>query len=628
VTGDVSDLEVPETLHALVASRLDGLSAGERSLLQDASVLGQSFTAASVAALSERDESEAAGTLDGLVAKQMLSRDDDPRSPERGRYVFVQALLRSVAYGMLSRRARKARHVRAARYLEQTWPGELADVAEVLASHYLDAIRADPAADDVAALRTSARERLTAAGRAAASLGLGPEAQRYFEQAAELAEDDLERARLFEQAGRALFVSGDFQMAERRLRDSVELYRQAGVPSGGSAAVALAQTLRVAGRLEPARTVLEPFEASDDRTIDPIVRGEALAELAVVSMFSGARAEAGPLIEEALTMLEEHKAWGELANALIARGIYLVYGYRLQEAAAVLRLAVSLADEQDLPAVGLRARYNLAAVAIGSDRFAQAVHEVDDALVLARERGDRPWERLLMSQSVAPLTVLGRWDQAQPVAATLIADESGATAVFAANFLAQIASARGDEQTLERCCSVAAPRRESTDVELASSAALALSWAALERGMPSEALALARPVLDASFASESIEHAYAVCIEAALALGEPVAVDELEAFVTALPPARATPLLRAQQVRLQAERAHRDGDESAAERLEREAIERLRGLGAWPLLAKALLDQARRRRDSAALQEAHAIYEGLGATRWLERLEQRTEVPA
>ena len=37
VTGEVSDLEVPETLHALVASRLDGLSAAERSLLQDAS---------------------------------------------------------------------------------------------------------------------------------------------------------------------------------------------------------------------------------------------------------------------------------------------------------------------------------------------------------------------------------------------------------------------------------------------------------------------------------------------------------------------------------------------------------------------------------------------------------------
>ena len=85
VEGDVSDLEVPESLHALVASRLDGLSAGERSLLQDASVIGQSFTASVAAAVSGRSEPDVAATLDALVAKQVLGRDDDPRSPERGR---------------------------------------------------------------------------------------------------------------------------------------------------------------------------------------------------------------------------------------------------------------------------------------------------------------------------------------------------------------------------------------------------------------------------------------------------------------------------------------------------------------------------------------------------------------
>ena len=123
VAGDVSDFDVPETLHALVASRLDGLCADERSLLQDAAVLGHSFTAAGAAALGNRPEAEVAELLEGLVAKQVLARDDDPRSPERGSFVFMQALLRAVAYGMLSRRARKARHVAAARHLEQVWPG-------------------------------------------------------------------------------------------------------------------------------------------------------------------------------------------------------------------------------------------------------------------------------------------------------------------------------------------------------------------------------------------------------------------------------------------------------------------------------------------------------------------------
>ena len=212
-------------------------------------VLGQSFTPAAVAALSGMAEPDVARVLGGLVDKQVLGRDDDPRSPGRGQYAFLQALLRTVAYGTLSRRTRKARHLAAAHHLEMAWPGEARDIAEVLASHYQEAIRADPDAEDVSELRASARARLTAAGQAAASLALGPEAQRYFEQAAELAENDLERAALFEQAGRALWQSGDPDGAEQRLAGAVELYRAAGRRTGGRAAVALAGILRYGGRM-------------------------------------------------------------------------------------------------------------------------------------------------------------------------------------------------------------------------------------------------------------------------------------------------------------------------------------------------------------------------------------------
>jgi tetratricopeptide (TPR) repeat protein len=481
----------------------------------------------------------------------------------------------------------------------------------------------------VAVLRASARERLTGAGRAAASLALGAEAQHYFEQAAELADDQLERAGLFEQAGRALRTSGDTEAAEQQLRRAIGLYRQAGLPSGGSAAVALAELLRRDGRLEDARALLEPFRAADDPTIDRVVRAEALAGLGAVHTFSGALEQAGPPIEDALTTLEEHQAWAALAGALTMRGIYLWLAHRPTEGTAVMRLVVSLADKHDLPAVGLRARFNLAGAAIESDRLAEAVRELDDALALARERGDRDWERQLLAQSVSPLTTLGRWDQAAPVAAALIADDSASNAVAAAAFLAQIAAARGDDETLERCRSVAAPHRDSSHVDLASSAALTLSRAALERGSADRALALARPVLDSATTSgEAIEDAYVVCIEAALALGEQATIDELEAFAAALPPARATPLLRAGRARLAAEQAYRRGDAEAAERYETEAITLLRAVGARPLLAKALLERASRYDDADVLNEARSIYHELGATRSLERLAQHSRVSA
>src|SRR5439155_4793357 len=159
-------------------------------------------------------------------------------------------------------------------HLEQTWPGEAYDIAEVLASHYLEAIRAEPDADDVAELRALARERLTTAGRAAASLALGPEAQRYLEHAAELADDDLERAGLFEQAGRALAQSGDAEAAEQPLRAASALYEKSGITSGGSAAVALANLLRYAGRVGEAIAICEPFRSRELPGVDTVVRAQ------------------------------------------------------------------------------------------------------------------------------------------------------------------------------------------------------------------------------------------------------------------------------------------------------------------------------------------------------------------
>ena len=628
VTGPVSDLEVPETLHALVASRLDGLSGSERSLLQDASVLGQSFTAASVAALSGMPEEAVSDVLDGLVSKQILGRDDDDRSPERGQYSFLQGLLRTVAYGMLSRRARKSRHVAAARHLEQSWPGELRDIAEVLASHYQEAIRAEPEAEDVAMLRASAREKLAAAGSAAASLALGPEADRYFEQAAELAESDLERADLLERAGRALWVSGDAAAAEQRLGRAVEFYVAGGRPSGGAAAVALGFLLRNLGRVEEARPLLECFREADEAT-DRIVRAEALAELAALSIFDGSLEEAAPLLEEALLTLELEQAWPALANALITRAMYLIFMQRGQEGAGVLRHALTLGEEYDFPAIVMRARYNLAAIALERDRFDEAIEEVQRGLVLARERGDRSHERRLLGQMVVPMYVLGRWDEAFSTGRGLIAEAVDADAVFAASVVGTIAATRGDEATVEQCLVIARDVRDSPYGDQRMSAELVLARDALERGAPAEALELTMGTTQRpGVAREMREEAYALSAEAALALGDETMLAELIKTVDELPPAGATPLLRAGRARLAAEQAHRRGDETAARRCEDEAIALLRPVGAKPLLARTLLERANRREDPQALAQACEIYRELGAVRWIERLQEGREVAA
>ncbi|HZU59577.1 MAG TPA: AAA family ATPase, partial [Solirubrobacteraceae bacterium] len=420
VVGDVSELEVPETLQALAASRLDALAPDERTLLQDASVLGQSFTAAAAAAVSGGSEAEVTTILDRLVAKQILARDDDPRSPERGQYVFLQALLRGVAYGTLSRRARKTRHVAAAHHLEQTWPGEARDIAEVLAAHYLKAIEAEPEAEDVEALQSIARETLIAAGDAAASLGLGSEADSYFKQAAELSEDELQQANLLEKAGRALWQSGDLETAEDRLREAVERQQRGGRASGGSAAVVLATVIAPSGRLEDAVALIEGFLSAEEPGRDPVLRARAQAAMGNWLVILGKASQAEPLFAEALDTLENSDALAALAEAMARRAVYLMTAGRYQECAAMARHARDLAEQLDLTADALRATFTLAAGLIARDRHREALPELERGVEIARERGDRFFERMLQAGVAQCLVFLGRWPEALAIIPELL----------------------------------------------------------------------------------------------------------------------------------------------------------------------------------------------------------------
>ena len=144
VMGPIDALEVPETLHALIAARLDGLDPMERHVLGDASVLGKTFTLRGLGRVSGETEEALEPLLASLIRKEILTIQADPFSPERGQYEFLHALVQKVAYETLSRRERKARHLAVAAYLEADWGQDEPEVVEVVAAHYLEAYRSFP----------------------------------------------------------------------------------------------------------------------------------------------------------------------------------------------------------------------------------------------------------------------------------------------------------------------------------------------------------------------------------------------------------------------------------------------------------------------------------------------------
>jgi predicted ATPase len=171
LVGDIGELAVPDSLHALLAARLDTLDPDVRRLVADAAVLGSSFSAEALIAVSGRDEPAVRTALADLVRREVLSVSADPLSPERGSYQFAQQMLRQVAYDTLSRRDRKARHLKVAAHLRAVFAGEGEEVADVIARHCLDALHAIPDDPDAAQIRGQAITALVRAGERAERTG-------------------------------------------------------------------------------------------------------------------------------------------------------------------------------------------------------------------------------------------------------------------------------------------------------------------------------------------------------------------------------------------------------------------------------------------------------------------------
>jgi class 3 adenylate cyclase/predicted ATPase len=416
LVGEVGALDVPETLQALIAARLDGLDEGERALVQDAAVLGKTFGSTLLARVAGRPEDEVETQLASLVRKEVLSLQADPRSPEHGQYGFLQDLVRRVAYETLARRDRKARHLAAADQIAAALGEE--DVPEVVASHLVAALEAAPEADDARAIKDRAGRMYLLAGERAERLAAAGEAQRFYEQASELSDEPSMRAELVDRAGRMAWVAG-------RPEDSRELLaraRRAYDDLGDEIAKALVDSKlaeidfndglvgEAVDRMTSALEAIERVGTSADVA-------STTAQLGRFLVFAREYEAANANLERALGLAEEHQYPETLAHALNSKAVMMLYRDRRHEARLLVRGALAVALEHDLHDAALRAYNNVIAGCWYEARFREAVALIDDALEYARRTGERTWEVVFLIGRVGQLSFLGRWDEALESAA-------------------------------------------------------------------------------------------------------------------------------------------------------------------------------------------------------------------
>ena len=131
-----AEVPLPDSIGALIAARLDLLSAERKTLLADAAVVGRTFWAGAVAAVSGRDPAVVLEGLMELVAKELVSPVRGSSIEGETEFLFVHALVCDVAYEQLTRADRAAKHAALAGWLEERTAGRTEDLAEVLAYHY------------------------------------------------------------------------------------------------------------------------------------------------------------------------------------------------------------------------------------------------------------------------------------------------------------------------------------------------------------------------------------------------------------------------------------------------------------------------------------------------------------
>jgi len=531
VEADLAEGQIPVSLDALLASRIDALEPGGRDVLSRAAVIGRAFSRDSLGALTpEAETRELGGRLASLERRRLVRA----RGAE---HEFVHPLVRGAAYDAIGRPERAAMHERFARWLDERGEGD-----ELVGTHLERAASDTPSGPQRSERSREAATRLGRAGQRALFAFDHEAAANLLERAgALLAADDPERLELECSLGLALKGLGRRDRAVEVLEGVVGRARATGnEPREMRARVELVGPLLASGRLTApdAEAFLDgavvAFEQADDavgilraRMTNAILLGwerrhdTALvhlerAEAAARRLGCGGYTDTSTVSAAMLgaTTVEEATLLAESSlrrHADRPRGrayllVYLAYLRALGGDAVAARKAVA-AVRTELEELGEHVGLGTSARALMGDTesflgdWGRAQEIFEGGLEYTRERPElRDWNAYFLAR-------LGeaRLEQEDPQTAADLAAQACATAVATdvetsiwwRRVAARAHAANGHPRVALRAAREAVALADTTDeVLLRAGARLDLAEVRLVGGRRAEALALVREGLE------------------------------------------------------------------------------------------------------------------------------------
>ena len=528
VSGGAS---LPETVHAVLAARLDALDAKERSLLQRASVVGQTFWAGSVAEGPDAHE-----LLGSLADKDLIVATAGGRLMGEREYAFKHVLIRDVAYSTLPKTVRARKHAEVATFIEDRAADRSEAVIAMVADHLGRAaeIGADAGLEksELDVVRTRAHQALETAGDVAAGLYSNQEALTQYKAALRLDGDDDDcdhpeaRARIAEKYG-------DVALRLGRVDNAVDLWERCLEYHRGEEDLARVGDLhRKIGAGLWNKGDREGSIGHYQRGIDLLKDGPPCLELvrlyeeaASLYMHTGDNMLAIYASEKALRLAERLE---EAAAASRAHGIFgRVFGRigDTERARENLERSVVLARDSD-PSEAIRALLALGYhFEVSEADYTAATESYAEALGIAERIGDLPSQvELHFSLSLLAFHC-GKWDEVEAGTETVAAlvEREGLTGKLCFPHLLRGAlrwrnsDLEGSERSLRRAAEMAAQVGRS---EIAFQALLALAATLRDSESYADADGVLAAALDtcerAGLVAQSIEATAARSVNSAL----------------------------------------------------------------------------------------------------------------
>ena len=420
-----STIDVPDSLHGLIAARIDALPRPERRLLLAAGVLGRRFRPGALIAVAGDDPPVTRERIEGLMRRELLTMDDELGSPGNGEVGFVQDLVREVAYHTLARSERRDLHLAAARYL-----GSLNDdnLSESLAGHLVEAHELAPDHPDASRIARRAVAALRLAARDAITLHVPERALGHLERALRLAGTATDRARVLEESADAARAAGRLELAEAHLRELVALHAESGRPEDVVRTRArLASVLLIGQQNEPALVELDDALRAI-RDIGSDASGIELAsQLARARMLMGDDRAGLEWAERALAGAKRLGLDATATDLLVTRGTARFRMGDEEAGLADLRGAIEVSEAAGWLNIELRARNNLAWLVVADDPRT-TMETARQGFELASAMGVRDMAVQLADVACAAALDTGDWDWALETVADL--EQRGLSAAF------------------------------------------------------------------------------------------------------------------------------------------------------------------------------------------------------